>query len=708
MNRPLLSLLLAAAAPLCLWAAPPARELSLTERFEAQRAIDRIYYSHQIGATEPFEQAVPREVSEAKVRAALKLSVALETLWSRPLTASMLEAELQRIQDATKAPDRLRAIFQALDNDPFLILEAVARPLLAERLARPLVDGGSDSAFDIWYEVAADQLDERAASTIASDAEALPMLAASGASFGGPCVADDAWSPTATTTLTGRSDHTAIWTGTHMIIWGGFSGSGYLNTGSRYDPALDSWSAVSTMAAPAARAIHTAVWTGTHMVIWGGRNASAGLASGGRYNPATNAWLGVVAGGAPSARAAHTAVWTGSVMVVWGGSGGNGFNTYLNNGARYNPANNTWSMLTTASTPPARRFHSAVWTGTEMIVWGGYNGSNYLSTGGRYNPAANSWAATSITGQPAGRYQHAAVWSGSQMLIWAGFDGNNFINSGGRYDPAANSWSSMTTAGAPSPRYYPLGVWTGTRMIVWGGHSGAALGTGGRYDPSADSWSGVSTTGAPEARLIHKGVWTGSEMILWGGTSGANALSSGGHYTIDESPDTDGDGAKQCGDCDDTNALVYPGAPQICDGLNNDCNDATWPALLSSDRDSDGDGVLTCQDDCNDADPSSWATPDEAEKLTVAGNELTWEPPIDGGGLAPRYDLLRAGGPAGFAAGAVCQETDVVDQRATDPETPAPGGIFYYLVRAENNCPAGTGSLGTDSAGAPRAGRACP
>ena len=52
-----------------------------------------------------------------------------------------------------------------------------------------------------------------------------------------------------------------------------------------------------------------------------------------------------------------------------------------------------------------------------MIVWGGYDGI-YLDTGGRYNPTVDSWTATSITNAPKGRYHHTAIWTGSEMIIW--------------------------------------------------------------------------------------------------------------------------------------------------------------------------------------------------------------------------------------------------------------------------------------------------
>src|SRR6266481_5211220 len=104
-----------------------------------------------------------------------------------------------------------------------------------------------------------------------------------------------------------------------MLIWGG-TGAHYLNTGGKYNPNTDSRTASSTTNAPTARVGHTAVWTGTEMIIWGGVDENfVELNTGGRYNPSTNSWVQTTITNAPSARDSHTAVWTGSQMVVWGG-----------------------------------------------------------------------------------------------------------------------------------------------------------------------------------------------------------------------------------------------------------------------------------------------------------------------------------------------------------------------------------------------------
>ena len=70
-----------------------------------------------------------------------------------------------------------------------------------------------------------------------------------------------------------------------------------------------------------------------------------------------------------------------------------------------------------------RYFHTAVWTGTEMIVWGGFNNGNPRNGGGRYVPRTELWAPTTTTGAPDGRYYHTAVWTGAEMIVWGGKNG---------------------------------------------------------------------------------------------------------------------------------------------------------------------------------------------------------------------------------------------------------------------------------------------
>ena len=71
---------------------------------------------------------------EEKVADYMRMSQALEDYWQRPITSEQLQAEMDRMAKNTKQPDVLHELFEALGNDPFVIAECLARPALAERL----------------------------------------------------------------------------------------------------------------------------------------------------------------------------------------------------------------------------------------------------------------------------------------------------------------------------------------------------------------------------------------------------------------------------------------------------------------------------------------------------------------------------------------------------------------------------------------------
>ena len=254
----------------------------------------------------------------------------------------------------------------------------------------------------------------------------------------------------------------------------------------------DTWTSTSITNVPEARGEHTAVWTGAEMIVWGGATASGVANTGGRYNPATDTWTATSTTNAPDARYSHTEVWTGSEMIVWGGA--DNFGDNVNTGGRYNPDTDGWTPTSTPNAPSARARHTAVWTGSEMIVWGGADSNGALNTGSRYNPSMNAWTATSGTNVPEGRSAHTAVWTGSEMIVWGGADSNGALNTGSRYNPSMDSWTATSTTNVPSARASHTTIWTGSEMmIVWGGSYFTALDSGGRYCAQ----SGVTPTPTP-------------------------------------------------------------------------------------------------------------------------------------------------------------------------------------------------------------------
>ena len=266
------SKVIATTAAFCCVSSVLARDLTFEDRVRAQEAIERVYYAHQIGATRPFEEAVPRAVIERKVSSYLDREAAIVAAGHAPISDDMLQREVRRIASSTRLPERFRELRAAVGDDPVLIAEIVARPVLIDRLARgATADGVAD-----------------------------------------PCSGNNQWDNGSLGDAPHpRKLHATVWTGSLMLVWGGNSGSG---SGARYDPATDTWSAISLAGAPEGRFDHAAVWTGARMIVWGGRaprqfGSSAAVQTGGAYDPVADAWTPTSTIGAPAARSRHTAIW---------------------------------------------------------------------------------------------------------------------------------------------------------------------------------------------------------------------------------------------------------------------------------------------------------------------------------------------------------------------------------------------------------------
>jgi len=372
---------------------------------------------------------MPPAQLEKKVKDYLRDSHALEDHWQQPLSVEQLQAEMERMAQQTKQPEVLRELFEALGNDPFVVAECLARQVLTER---SIADVSVQDKTRHFQSGRAKRLRTMSAATSLGDAAySLPKISEADT----PCT-NNTWTATSTINQApiGREWHTAVWTGSEMIVWGGDVNGGFLNSGGRYNPGTDSWTATSTANAPAARAYHTAVWTSSEMIVWGGCSGNPSctnvLNTGQRYNPSTNSWTATSTTNAPAARAGHTGAWTGSEMIVWGGFNGM---IDVSSGGRYDPTTDTWTATSTISTVDARELHTAVWTGSEMIVWGGVNNGAILNTGGRYSPSTDSWIATSVTNAPDARGFQTAVWTGNEMIVWGGESGTEYFNTGGRY-----------------------------------------------------------------------------------------------------------------------------------------------------------------------------------------------------------------------------------------------------------------------------------
>jgi len=343
--------------------------------------------------------------------------------------------------------------------------------------------------------------------------------------------------PTATSP---RYQHSAVWTGTDMIVWGGYgtSLSPYVKVdGASYRLSSNTWKTIAVAPAPisAGRYLHSAVWSGTQMIVWGGYDTTY-RNDGAIYDPSTDSWKAMATPATLLARREHGAVWstTTNEMIVWGGYG-SCTGTYCGDGAAYDPALNTWTALPTSPLSPRQR-PTMIWTGTEVVIWGGLGApggvATYLKDGARYDPKTRIWTRfPDPTADIDGRYDNVGVWSGKELLIFGGYNSTAIAsyygrNTGARYLPGG-SWSSFaipddTLFGTTARRFASMGWFGNGQLWVWSGGNGSsstgtAIDGGASYDPATDKWTTMDVTGAPTARARGSVVWTGKEAIIWGG-----------------------------------------------------------------------------------------------------------------------------------------------------------------------------------------------
>ncbi len=303
------------------------------------------------------------------------------------------------------------------------------------------------------------------------------------------------------------------------------------------DPTSGRWS-------PAARSRlwwrfgYSAVAVGGEVILWGGCCGPGGRgsrASGAVYDIARDEWRPVDRGPLVN-RFHHTAVWTGEEMIVWGGYDGH---RLRNDGAAYEPRSGRWRMMAAAPLA-ARRYHTAVWTGSEMIVWGGSKPlederERTLSDGAAYNPKRDTWRRIAP-----GRFRSApartlgaglepdldAAWTGKGMVLWNGARG-------AIYRPRGDSWRLLPPP-PPKLRHWKASdtaIWSGEQLIVWGGTTptdrGDFIADGAAYDPKQGRWEFLPQ--APIAgRDRHVAVWTGEAMLIWGGCCRSDRYHSDG------------------------------------------------------------------------------------------------------------------------------------------------------------------------------------
>ena len=568
-----LSFVIASAGSVIAASRPP---LTYTERVAAVRAVEDVYWQHRTwpeenrGAKPPLSSVLSDEAIRRRATVQLQHALLLERLSNSPIAARELLAEARRIASSTRSPRMLDELSAALGRDPLLFVEAlVRRSLVGQRLwtwytSDTVFHGGRRRVAEAgWQDLQESEVPS--ASTAISrrvyvlarlvdtsvDQPAAPLDAIRLASADWVELVDELESRFGSRVSSSGPRPQAYYRqygGPLPVgIWSELKEEPDRFFSTRIDESL-----------PGRITVSEASWPKESYDAWltsrlrdlnveldaveyttqelDRMSAAVGLApdapelqeiplSPEPDTECTNDTWTPTSGGAPTARSRHTAVWTGQEMIVWGGAKG------INTGGRYSLLLDRWTPTSLTDGPAGRQNHTAVWTGAEMIVWGG--GTSAMDTGGRYDPVTDSWRPVSTVNVPAARRQHTAVWTGTEMIVWGGADASlpNLIT-GGRYDPSSDSWQPTRVDGiTPAARRQHTAVWTGAEMLIWGGFDGVtSLTTGGRYDPQTDSWRAIPVDAStPSSRYDHTAVWTGNEMIVWGGYNGS-VLDSGAAF----------------------------------------------------------------------------------------------------------------------------------------------------------------------------------
>lgn len=202
----------------------------------------------------------------------------------------------------------------------------------------------------------------------------------------------------------------------------------------------------------------------------------------------------------------ETLVWTGTELILWGGQADAASDSPAGEpGWAYNPDAATWRQLSPSPKQPVYGAAS-VWTGDRAIVCCGQNSRTTVA----YDPGLDSWE--TLPDAPILGSFAEAVWADGTMILVTG-------EGAAVYDSTASVWVEMPAPPEPLGRLNEI-VWTGTEVIVWPADVARRVSKGLALDPSSGTWRVLPAP--PEWPAVPDIAWTGSELIVWGGLPAAS------------------------------------------------------------------------------------------------------------------------------------------------------------------------------------------
>lgn len=220
------------------------------------------------------------------------------------------------------------------------------------------------------------------------------------------------------------------------------------------------------------------------------------------------------------ARGGHDVVWTGTEMIVWGGATGDR-PPHLIDGAAFHPATSTWRMLSPApfDRPQITR---AVWAEAEMIVIG-------QDATVAYHPATDTWE---TIGE--GVFPGLTVWTGDRIATWNASGIHQFL-------PTQGHWTRLPDLGYGSPER-----WRGALRVLEGRLYAVGL-TGQTCDGRRIAeWTGsiwrllpdvsLATPMYSDCSLANQTAPVGGRLVIWEDADHPTMGLRPGHRRLERDP----------------------------------------------------------------------------------------------------------------------------------------------------------------------------
>jgi hypothetical protein len=391
-----------------------------------------------------------------------------------------------------------------------------------------------------------------------------------------------------------------------VLVTGGQNATASVASADVYDPTSNSWSVTTSM--PAVRSTHTQTNLNDGRVLV----ANGNLATAILYDPTAATWTATAPMSVARTWSGATLLASGKVLVV----GGNG----LASAEVYDPVADSWTSAGTMT--QTRVFHRLnLLASGKVLVTGGTatNGGALLSSVEIYDPTLNTWSAG--PNMIAGRQEHGAVTLLTGKVLVTG--GGSNLSTTELYDPATNTWSASTTMNAGRSSHGSVLLTDGRVLACSGGlflksAEYYSAGLGAPCLTNAQCPSGFCADGVCCNTACAAGPCDACSIAAGAPTDGTCAPIANGASCDDGNGCTTGDvcgggvcagtpgGGQACntgnlGVCAAGTTVCTAGqlvcapstapTPEICDGLDNNCDGQTDEGLTSTYyADFDGDG----------------------------------------------------------------------------------------------------------------------